>query len=99
MTCWLKFLKFAIDSLKEFEPNLGKRKRLAIEILKDIEKEEGHDLAKIEKRVKSEGTAGILARARKKKKKSSEQDDEKEESYSKSDSEEEYESVYTCSEE
>jgi histidinol dehydrogenase len=59
MVCWLKFLKFVNETLKDVEPNLPKRKMLAIEVLKQIEKEEGHDIEKIERRIKSEGVEGI----------------------------------------
>lgn len=63
------FLQLVSDMLKEFEPNLSKRKQLAINILKDIEKEEGHNTEKIKKKIASEGKQGILLRAKKRKKK------------------------------
>ena len=59
MVCWLKFLKFVNDAIKDIEPNLPKRKMLSIEILKRIEKEEGHSIEKIEKRIMKEGEEGI----------------------------------------
>jgi hypothetical protein len=97
MVCWLKFLKFVNDALKEIEPNLPRRKALAIEILKDMEKEESHNIVKIEKKIKKEGKKGLILRAKKKKKrKEDETEDEREEREAK---EEEYESLYTCSEE
>ena len=79
MVCWLKFLKFVNDALKDAEPNLARRKALAIEILKDMEKEEGHDIIKIEKRIKKEGKKGLLARLKKKKKQKEEEKEEREE--------------------
>ena len=93
MVCWLKFLKFVNDALKGIEPNLSRRKQLAIEILKDIEKEEGHNIARIEKKIKKEGKKGLLARAKKKKK---QKDEEKEESEEKEDSEKETEESEEC---
>jgi hypothetical protein len=79
MVCWLKFLKFVNDALKGIEPNLARRKAMAIEILKDIEKEEGHDIVKIEKKIKKEGKKGLLLRAKKKKKQKNEEKEEGEE--------------------
>jgi len=76
MVCWLKFLKFVNDALKGIEPNLTRRKAMAIEILKDIEREEGHNIAKIEKRIKKEGRKGLLLRAKKKKKQKEEETEE-----------------------
>ena len=78
MVCWLKFLKFVNDALKQEEPNLVRRKALAIGILKGIEKEEGHDIAKIEKRVKKEGKKGLILMAKKKRKRKDEENEEKE---------------------
>jgi hypothetical protein len=69
MVCWLKFLKFVNETLKDVEPNLPKRKALAIEILKKIEKEEGHDIEKIERRIASEGEEGVKRIAEELKKK------------------------------
>ena len=69
MTCWLRFLKLASDLLKEAEPDPSKRKSLAISILKDIEKEEGHDPAAIGRKIESEGKEGLARRARRKKRK------------------------------
>ncbi len=79
MVCWLKFLKFVSDSLKDIEPNLGKRKRLSIDLLKDIEKEIGHDVDKIGGLIKKEGKEGLKKRAKKKKKKKEEEEEEREE--------------------
>jgi superfamily II DNA/RNA helicase len=76
MVCWLKFLKFVDDALRGIEPNLARRKAMAIEILKDMEKEEGHNIAKIEKRIKKEGRKGLLLRAKKKKKQKEEETEE-----------------------
>ena len=49
MVCWLKFLQRVADGIRPVEPDLAKRKRVAIEILKDLEKEKGHDVVKIGK--------------------------------------------------
>jgi len=76
VVCWLKFLKFVNDALKDTEPNLSRRKALAIEILKDMEKEEGHNIAKIEKKIKKEGKKGLILRAKKKKKQKEDEEEE-----------------------
>ena len=65
MVCWLRFLKLVSDTIKDIEPNLLKRKRLAIEVLKDIEKEEGHDIEKIREAIEREGKEGLIRRAEK----------------------------------
>lgn len=67
MVCWLKFLKKVSDMLKDDEPNLYRRKQLAISILKELEKEKGHDVERIGKAIDEEGGQGIRRRARKRK--------------------------------
>jgi hypothetical protein len=79
VVCWLKFLKFVNDALKDTESNLSRRKALAIEILKDMENEEGHDIAKIEKKIKEEGKRGLFLRAKKKKKQKEDEEENEEE--------------------
>lgn len=54
MVCWLRYLNFVSDKLKKYQPNQQKRKRLAIEILKQIEREEGHNLEKIKETIERE---------------------------------------------
>ncbi|MEM4390056.1 MAG: hypothetical protein QXG98_05335 [Candidatus Micrarchaeia archaeon] len=79
MVCWLRFLERVSDMLRSFEPNLARRKSLAIEILREIEREEGHDARAIERALEREGKAGILKRARKRRWKKSEHEREEEE--------------------
>ncbi len=80
MVCWLMFLPKIAGFLKQLEGNIGERKRLGIEVLKEIEKEEGHDKEKIGMRIEREGKEGILKIAerlrRKKKKKEEGQEEE-----------------------
>ncbi|MBI5158974.1 hypothetical protein HY992_02530 [Candidatus Micrarchaeota archaeon] len=68
MVCWLVLLPKVAEFLKELEGNAGERKRWAIEVLREIEGEEGHDKEKMRKRVDEEGAAGILRIAEKLKK-------------------------------
>jgi len=63
MVCWLKFLQRVADGIRPVEPDLAKRKRVAIEILKDLEKEKGHDVVKIGKALDEMGEGGLLERA------------------------------------
>ncbi|MEM3030971.1 MAG: hypothetical protein QXH27_04510 [Candidatus Micrarchaeia archaeon] len=72
MVCWLRFLERVADLLKSIEPSLSKRKSLAIEILRELEREEGHDARAIERALEREGKEGILKRARKKRRKKTE---------------------------
>lgn len=77
MVCWLMFLPRVAEFLKQLEGNVGERKRLSIEVLRDLEKEEGHDKERIEKRIKREGRKGIIKiaeRLKKKKKKIEEEE-------------------------
>jgi DNA-binding transcriptional MerR regulator len=55
--------------LKDVEPDLYKRKQLAISILKELEKEKGHNIDAIRKAIEEEGTEGIRRRAKRKRKK------------------------------
>jgi len=66
LVCWLRFLEKVSDMLKSIEPSLSKRKSLAIEILRELEREEGHDATAIERALVREGKEGILRRAKKK---------------------------------
>ncbi|MEW6329259.1 MAG: hypothetical protein AB1468_04025 [Candidatus Micrarchaeota archaeon] len=63
MVCWLRFLQQVSDALKSLEPDVYARKRLAIDVLKDIEREKGHDVARIKKTIDDEGAGGLEARA------------------------------------
>ncbi len=63
MVCWLRFLQQVSEMLKSVEPDIYARKRLAIDVLKDIEREKGHDVARIKKTIDDEGAAGLAARA------------------------------------
>ena len=65
MVCWLRLLKRVSEDLKSFEPDLVKRKRLAIEILKNLEKERGHNVEVMEKALEEIGAKGLVERARK----------------------------------
>lgn len=79
MVCWLVFLPKVAGFLKALEENAGERKKLAIEVLRELEKEEGHDKEKMRKRVDGEGAEGILRiaeRMRRKKKKENESEQE-----------------------
>jgi len=69
MVCWLRFLRTVSDMLKGVEPDLYRRKQLAISILKELEKEKGHDVDAIRKALEEEGLEGIVRRARRRKKK------------------------------
>jgi len=69
MVCWLKFLPRVSEMLKDIEPNLYRRKQLAISVLKELEREKGHNIAAIEKVINDEGAEGIKKRARKRKRK------------------------------
>ena len=62
MTCWLRYLQRVADGLKPLEPNLANRKRLGIEILKNLEREKGHDVVKIGKALDELGEEGLLKR-------------------------------------
>ena len=64
MVCWLRFLKRVFGALGNYEPNRLKRKALAIDVLKQLEREEGHDVAKIGDKLDREGDDGILKRAK-----------------------------------
>lgn len=68
--------------LRDVEPDPYKRKELAIEILKELEKEKGHDAEAIGRAIVDEGKAGIIKRAvkksRKKKQKESEEGEKEE---------------------
>lgn len=52
------------DALRSLESNLYKRKRLAIAILRQIEKEKGHNPALIKETLDKEGKEGLIKRAR-----------------------------------
>jgi len=65
MVCWLRFLKKVSDMLGEEEPNVYRRKQLAISILKELEREKGHNVEAIGKAIDGEGAEGIRLRARK----------------------------------
>jgi len=67
MVCWLRFLKKVSDMLGEEEPNVYRRKQLAITILKELETEKGHDVDAIGRAIDEEGAEGIRLRARKSK--------------------------------
>ena len=54
--------------LKDVEPNLYKRKEFSIEILKELEKEKGHNVTAIGKAIDAEGKVGIIRRFEKKRK-------------------------------
>lgn len=69
MVCWLRFLKEVSEMLKEVEPELYKRKQLAISVLKELEREKGHNVDAIRKAIEVEGKEGIARRARRKRKK------------------------------
>jgi hypothetical protein len=64
MVCWLRFLKLVSDSLKSVEPNLARRKTLAIDVLKGIKEEKGHNIEKIKETIEKEGTEGLIKRAK-----------------------------------
>ena len=87
MVCWLRFLKRVADDLKQFEPELARRKRLAIEVLRSYEREKGHNVEKIGKALDEEGMAGVLRRAaalagrKRKKRRLTEICEEREEAY------------------
>jgi DNA-binding transcriptional regulator PaaX len=76
MVCWLRFLGRVSGMLKGEEPSIAKRKALAIEILRDLEKEEGHNAEKIRTAIEREGKEGILLRVKKKKKKRRKKEEE-----------------------
>jgi hypothetical protein len=78
MVCWLKFLQKVSDMLKDVEPNLYKRKQLAISVLKELEKEKGHNIDAIRKAIEEEGVEGIKRRARRRKRGSYEEKKEAE---------------------
>jgi hypothetical protein len=63
MVCWLKFLKKVSDMLKDIEPNISRRKHLAISVLKELEREKGHNVVLIGKAIDEEGAEGIKRRA------------------------------------
>lgn len=65
--------------LKDVEPNLYKRKEFSIEILKELEKEKGHNVAAIGKAIDAEGKAGIIRRFEKKKRRKIQDEFEEEE--------------------
>jgi len=65
MVCWLRFLQRVSEMLKNVEPDIYARKRLAIDVLRDIEREQGHDVARIKKTLDDEGASGLAARAQK----------------------------------
>ncbi len=67
MTCWLMYLKRVSDLLRTEEANPARRKALAIDLLKEYEREIGHDSAKIGLALDRDGQAGLLQRARKRK--------------------------------
>ncbi|QLJ52457.1 MAG: hypothetical protein Sv326_0282 [Candidatus Fermentimicrarchaeum limneticum] len=69
MVCWLRFLQTVSDMLKGVEPDLYRRKQLAISVLKELEREKGHDLDAIRKALEEEGVEGIVRRAKGRKKK------------------------------
>jgi len=84
MTCWLRFLQRVAEGLAPLEPDSSKRKRLAIGILKDLEKEKGHDVVKIGKALDEMGEGGLLKRGEakmggKKKRRTFIEEEEKEE--------------------
>lgn len=79
MVCWLKFLQKVSDILKDVEPNLYKRKEFSIEILKELEKEKGHNVVAIGKAIDVEGKAGIIRRFEKKKRRKIQDEFEEEE--------------------
>lgn len=64
MVCWLRFLKLVSDSLRPLEPNMMRRKRLAIDVLREIEEEKGHDVEKIRETIDKEGVDGLIKRAK-----------------------------------
>lgn len=68
MVCWLRFLKKVSDMLSKDEPNVYKRKQLAISVLKELENEKGHNIDAIRKAIDEEGAKGIRLRARKRRK-------------------------------
>lgn len=72
----MKFLKKVSEMLKEAEPNLYRRKQLAISILKELEREKGHNEDAIKKAIESEGKEGILRRVRRKRKQVREEEGE-----------------------
>lgn len=59
--------------LKDVEPSMYRRKQLAISVLKELEREKGHNIAAIEKVINDEGAEGIKKRARKRKKEKKEE--------------------------
>lgn len=65
MVCWLRFLQRVSEMLKNVEPNIYARKKLALDVLKDIEREQGHDVARIKKTLDDEGAGGLALRAQK----------------------------------
>lgn len=68
MTCWLRFLQEVSDMLKDVEPNRYRRKQLAISVLKELEREKGHNIDAIRKAIDEWGAEGVRMRARKKRK-------------------------------
>ncbi|MBI4399891.1 hypothetical protein HY570_04020 [Candidatus Micrarchaeota archaeon] len=64
MVCWLMFLQRVTNSIKSVEPNLYKRKQLAIEVLKEMEFEESHNLEKMKKSIEDLGDEGLILRAK-----------------------------------
>lgn len=64
LVCWLRFMRRVFDALGSFEPNKLRRKTLAIEVLKRIESEEGHNVENIGKELDKGGNAGIIRRAK-----------------------------------
>lgn len=64
MVCWLRFLKLVSDSLRGVEPNLMRRKKLAIDVLKGIEEEKGHNIERIKETIEKEGAEGLIKRAK-----------------------------------
>lgn len=66
MVCWLRFLQRVSEGLKTVEPDLQKRKRLAIELLRDLEGEKGHNVDEIGKALDEMGAEGLVRRAEEK---------------------------------
>lgn len=67
-----------MNALKEIEPNVLRRKRVAIDVLREIEAEEGHDVEKIKKRMKKEEILKTVKKIKKKKKAREEKEGKKE---------------------
>lgn len=62
--------------LREEEPNLYRRKQLAISVLKELEREKGHDEKAIKNAIEKEGKEGILRRVRRRKRRAVEEEGE-----------------------